>query len=619
MRTGILGISAFYHDSAAAILIDGEIIAACQEERFSRIKHDSGFPVNAIKYVLEETSMDYDELTAVTFYEKPLLKFERLLETYHVFAPKGLVSFVSAIPLWIKEKLFMKKLLQEQLQKFGTAKIPLLFPEHHLSHAASAFYPSPFEEAAILTIDGVGEWATITICYGSPVGIRVLKELHFPHSLGLLYSAFTYYLGFKVNSGEYKLMGLAPYGNPISSQTKSFKEKILTELVDIREDGSILLNMNYFDFATRLTMTNNRKWETLFGIPRRKPESAISQEHMDLALAIQDVTESIVIALARTAQKITHSKNLVMAGGVALNCVANSKILNADIFDHIWIQPAAGDAGGAVGAAFAAFHIRYKQERKAPLLSDAMNHSYLGPQYSDKDILQAINKYEAQYDYYKKFDDLTLVVSQKIAERNVIGWFQDRMEFGPRALGNRSILGDPRNPEIQKVLNLKIKFREGFRPFATSILIEDLSNYYATNVSSPYMLFIGSLKEELRNPEPENYVDFNLYDRLYHVRSVIPAVTHVDYSARIQTVSKEANPKFWQLITDFKKITGCGILVNTSFNVRGEPIVCTPQDAYIDFMRTDMDYLVLGNYFFDKKKQKQFPVKHTEKIMISAD
>ena len=619
MRTGILGISAFYHDSAAAILIDGEIIAACQEERFSRIKHDSGFPINAIKYVLEEASMDYDELTAVTFYEKPLLKFERLLETYHVFAPKGLVSFVSAIPLWIKEKLFMKKLLQEQLQKFGTAKIPLLFPEHHLSHAASAFYPSPFEEAAILTIDGVGEWATITICYGSPVGIRVLKELHFPHSLGLLYSAFTYYLGFKVNSGEYKLMGLAPYGNPISSQTKSFKEKILTELVDIREDGSILLNMNYFDFATRLTMTNNRKWETLFGIPRRKPESAISQEHMDLALAIQDVTESIVIALARTAKKITHSKNLVMAGGVALNCVANSKILNAGIFDHIWIQPAAGDAGGAVGAAFAAFHIRYKQERKAPLLSDAMNHSYLGPQYSDKDILNTINKYEAQYDYYKKFDDLTLVVSQKIAERNVIGWFQDRMEFGPRALGNRSILGDPRNPEIQKVLNLKIKFREGFRPFAPSILIEDLSNYYATNVSSPYMLFIGSLKEELRNPEPENYVDFNLYDRLYHVRSVIPAVTHVDYSARIQTVSKEANPKFWQLITDFKKITGCGILVNTSFNVRGEPIVCTPEDAYIDFMRTDMDYLVLGNYLLDRKKQKQFSVKHPEKNVIFAD
>jgi carbamoyltransferase len=619
MRTGILGISAFYHDSAAAILIDGELIAAAQEERFTRIKHDSGFPAHAIKYVLEEAGMDYNELTAVTFYEKPLLKFERLLETYHGFAPKGLLSFISAIPLWIKEKLFMRKLLQEQLQQFGTAKIPLLFPEHHLSHAASAFYPSPFEEAAILTVDGVGEWATITIGYGNSGDIRVLKELHFPHSVGLLYSAFTYYLGFKVNSGEYKLMGLAPYGNPDSAQTKIFKEKILTELVDIREDGSILLNMNYFDFATRLTMTNNRKWETLFGLPLRKPESAISQEHMDLALAIQHVTESIVIALARTAQKITRSKNLVLAGGVALNCVANSKILNAGIFDHIWIQPAAGDAGGAVGAAFAAFHIRYKKERKAPLLYDLMDYSYLGPQYSDKDILQAISKYEAQYDYYKNFDDLTLIVSQKIAERNVIGWFQDRMEFGPRALGNRSILGDPRNPEIQKVLNLKIKFREGFRPFAPSILIEDLSNYYATNVSSPYMLFIGSLKKELRNPEPENYVDFNLYDRLYHIRSVIPAVTHVDYSARIQTVSKEANPKFWQLITDFKKITGCGILVNTSFNVRGEPIVCTPQDAYIDFMRTDMDYLVLGNYFFDKKKQKQFPVKRTEKIMISAD
>jgi carbamoyltransferase len=616
---GILGISAFYHDSAAAILIDGELIAAGQEERFSRIKHDSGFPAHAIKYVLEEAGMEYNELTAVIFYEKPLLKFERLLETYHGFAPKGVVSFVSAIPLWIKEKLFMKKLLQKQLQQFGTAKIPLLFPEHHLSHAASAFYPSPFEEAAILTIDGVGEWATLTISYGSSGGIRVLKELHFPHSLGLLYSAFTYYLGFKVNSGEYKLMGLAPYGNPNSVQTKFFKEKILTELVDVREDGSILLNMNYFDFATRLTMTNNRKWEALFGIPRRKPESAISQEHMDLALAIQDVTESIVIALARTAQKITHSKNLVLAGGVALNCVANSKILNAGIFDHIWIQPAAGDAGGAVGAAFAAFHIRFKKKRTVRLLSDSMNYSYLGPQYSDKDILRAINKYEAGYDYFKNFDDLSLVVSKKMAEGNVIGWFQDRMEFGPRALGNRSILGDPRNPEIQKVLNLKIKFREGFRPFAPSILIEDLSSYYATNVSSPYMLFIGSLKEELRNPEPENYVDFNLYDRLYHIRSVIPAVTHVDYSARIQTVSKEANPKFWQLITDFKKITGCGILVNTSFNVRGEPIVCTPQDAYIDFMRTDMDYLVLGNYFFDKKKQKQFPVKHTEKIMISAD
>lgn len=605
MRTAILGISAFYHDSAAAILIDGEIIAAAQEERFTRVKHDPGFPANAIKYVLEEAGIDYDELTAVTFYEKPLLKFERLLETYHVFAPKGLVSFLSAIPVWIKGKLFMKKLLQEQLQQFGTAKIPLLFPEHHLSHAASAFYPSPFEEAAILTIDGVGEWATTTIGYGNSGDIRILRELHFPHSVGLLYSAFTYYLGFKVNSGEYKLMGLAPYGNPRSAQTKSFKEKIVTELVDIREDGSILLNMNYFDFATRQTMTNNRKWESLFGLPARKPESEISQDYMNLALAIQEVTELIVIVLARTAQKITNSRNLAMAGGVALNCVANSKILNAGIFDHIWIQPAAGDAGGALGAVYAAYYIGHKKERKYSLPSDSMNHSYLGPQYSDKDILRVINKYEAPNDYFKNFNDLTAVVSQKIAEGSIIGWFQDRMEFGPRALGNRSILGDPRNPEIQKVLNLKIKFREGFRPFAPSVLEEDISHYYTTNVLSPYMLFVASLKEELRNPEPENYPDFNLYDRLYHNRSGIPAVTHIDYSSRIQTVSKEANPKFWQLITDFKKITGCGMLVNTSFNVRGEPIVCTPQDAYLDFMRTEMDYLVIGNYLLDKKKQKQ--------------
>jgi carbamoyltransferase len=619
MSLKILGISAFYHDSAAAILIDGELIAAVQEERFTRTKHDSGFPAHAIKYVLEEAGIDYNELTAVVFYEKPLLKFERLLETYHGFAPKGLISFISAIPLWIKEKLFMRKLLQKNLLQFGTEKIPLLFPEHHLSHAASAFYPSPFEEAAILTIDGVGEWATLTISYGSAGDIRVLKELHFPHSVGLLYSSFTYYLGFKVNSGEYKLMGLAPYGNPNSALTKKFKEKILLELVDIREDGSILLNMNYFDFATRLTMTNNRKWEALFGIPRRKPETAISQEHMDLALAIQQVTESIVIALALTAQKITQSKNLVLAGGVALNCVANSKLLNAGIFDHIWIQPAAGDAGGAVGAAFAAFHIRYKQERKVRHLSDAMNHSYLGPQYSDKDILKTINKYSAQFVYYKNFNELSFVVSQKISEGNVIGWFQDRMEFGPRALGNRSILADPRNSEMQKLLNLKIKFREGFRPFAPSVLIEDLHNYYATMVPSPYMLFVGSLREELRNPEPENYTDFNLYERLHHYRSGIPAVTHVDYSARIQTVSKEANPKFWQLITDFKRITGCGMLVNTSFNVRGEPIVCTPMDAYIDFMQTNMDYLVLGNYLFDKKKQKESAWKHTKEILMSAD
>lgn len=618
MKIGILGISAYYHDSAAVILIDGEIVAAAQEERFTRIKHDSGFPVNAIKYVLDEAGMEYDELKAIAFYEKPLLKFERLLETFHAFAPRGLSGFVSAIPVWINEKLFMKKRLQEQLQQFGTAIIPLLFPEHHLSHAASAFYPSPFEEAAILTIDGVGEWTTTTIGYGNAEHITKLKELHFPHSVGLLYSSFTYYLGFTVNSGEYKLMGLSPYGNKESTQTESFKEKIVTELVDIREDGSILLNMDYFHFATGLTMTNNRKWEVLFGLPPRKPESDISQDYMNLALAIQEVTESIVIALARTAQKITQSRNLVMAGGVALNCVANSKISNAKIFDHIWIQPAAGDAGGALGAAYSAFHIEYNNKRKITPIVDSMKHCYLGPQFSEKEIVQVIKKYEALYDYYKDFNDLTHVVSKKIAEGNVVGWFQDRMEFGPRALGNRSILGDPRNPEMQKTLNMKIKFREGFRPFAPSILVEDLSRYFSTNVSSPYMLFVASLKEELRNTDPENQGDFQLFDRLYHIRSGVPAVTHLDYSSRIQTVSHDSNPKFWQLITDFKKITDCGMLVNTSFNVRGEPIVCTPRDAYLDFMSTGMDFLVLGNYLFDKKKQ-QFPLKSGEKIKITLD
>ncbi|HZK97402.1 MAG TPA: carbamoyltransferase [Prolixibacteraceae bacterium] len=619
MRIAILGISAFYHDSAAAILVDGEIIAAAQEERFTRNKHDSGFPTHAIKYVLEEAGMDYDQLTAVSFYEKPLLKFERLLETYHAFAPKGLYSFISAISVWIKEKLFMKKLLQDQLRQFGAAKIPLLFPEHHLSHAASAFYPSPFEEAAILTIDGVGEWATTTIGYGNNANIKIQKELHFPHSIGLLYSAFTYYLGFRVNSGEYKLMGLAPYGNPKSAQTIIFKEKIVTELVDIRDDGSILLNMDYFEFATGLKMTNNHKWTLLFGLPARIPESDISQDYMNLAYAIQEVTESIVLLLARTAQKITNSRNLVMAGGVALNCVANSKILNAGIFNHIWIQPAAGDAGGALGAAYATYYIGQKKERKIPPFQDSMKHGFLGPQFTDEDIRRVIDKYEAKSVYFSDFSELTREVSQKIADGNVVGWFQGRMEFGPRALGNRSILADPRNAEIQKVLNLKIKFREGFRPFAPSVLIQDLSHYFQTDVPSPYMLFVATLKEELRNKEPENYSDFKIYDRLYHARSAIPAVTHLDYSSRIQTVSKESNPKFWQLITDFKKVTGCGMLVNTSFNVRGEPIVLTPQEAYLDFMRTEMDYLVMGDYLFDKRKQPKLDIQKKINISSSPD
>jgi carbamoyltransferase len=597
----ILGISAFYHDSAAALIIDGEIIAAAQEERFTRIKNDAGFPFNAIKYVLEEGGIDYDNLSAVAFYDKPLLKFERLLETYHAFAPKGLLSFIKAMPVWINEKLFIKKLIRKKTRQFGSAEIPILFPEHHLSHAASAYYPSPFDDAAILTIDGVGEWATTTISHGKANQITILKELHFPHSVGLLYSAFTYYLGFKVNSGEYKLMGLAPYGNPNSFQTAEFKKKILAELVDVREDGSILLNMKYFDFATKLRMTNDKRWENLFGVPRRQPESEISQAHMNFALAIQEVTEYIIITLADATQKITGSKNLVMAGGVALNCVANSKIAMAGLFDNIWVQPAAGDAGGALGAAYAAYHIWGKGVKKT---IDSMKGTYLGPKYEDKHILNVIRKYEAQYSHFENLDELTTIVSKKIANGNVVGWFQGRMEFGPRALGNRSILGDPRNPAMQKIINVKIKAREEFRPFAPSVLLEDVGRYFKTNLSSPYMLFVASVKDELRKDKPGNYYELELHDRLYHIRSEIQSVTHVDYSARIQTVSKDDNPEFWQLLNSFKKLTGCSLLINTSFNLRGEPIVCTPQDAYRGFMHTGMDYLVIGNYLFDKTAQK---------------
>jgi carbamoyltransferase len=615
----ILGISAFYHDSAAALIIDGEIIAAAQEERFTRIKHDAGFPVNAIKYVLEEGGIDYDDLSAVAFYDKPLLKFERLLETYHAFAPKGLLSFIKAMPVWINEKLFIKKSIRKKTRQFASAEIPVLFPEHHLSHAASAYYPSPFEDAAILTIDGVGEWATTTICHGKTNQITILKELHFPHSVGLLYAAFTYYLGFKVNSGEYKLMGLAPYGNPDSAQTAEFKQKILAELVDVREDGSILLNMQYFDFATKLRMADDKRWESLFGIPRRQPESEINQAHMNFALAVQQVTESIVIALAGTAQEITGSKNLVMAGGVALNCVANSKLARSAIFEYIWIQPAAGDAGGALGAAYAVYHIWGKGERKTNVSSDAMKGAYLGPKYDDKHILNVIRKYEADYLYFENFDKLTAIVSQKIADGNVVGWFQGRMEFGPRALGNRSIIGDPRNPAMQKIINVKIKAREEFRPFAPSVLLEDADRYFKTNSSSPYMLFVESIKDELRKDKPENYYELELYDRLYRVRSEIQSVTHVDQSARIQTVSKEGNPKFWQLINSFKKITGCSLLINTSFNLRGEPIVCTPYDAYRGFMHTEMDYLVMGNYLFDRTAQKPLPQKELEKMKFVLD
>jgi len=605
MSTIILGISAYYHDSAAAIIIDGEIIAAAHEERFTRKKHDSSFPINAAKYVLDEAGIEYKELTAISFYDKPYIKFERLLETYHAFAPKGLISFLSAVPVWIKEKLFMKKMLNEELAKLGKGKIPILFPEHHLSHAASAFYPSPFDEAAILTIDGVGEWATTTIGYGKGNKIKMLKELHFPHSVGLLYSAFTYYTGFRVNSGEYKLMGLAPYGNPNSQQTKEYKEKILKELVDIREDGSILLNMKYFKFATGLRMTNDKKWTKLFGIPPRNAESEISQPYMNMALAIQQVTEEIVLKLSKTAKELTNCDYLVMAGGVALNSVANGKLIESRLFKDIWIQPAAGDAGGALGAAYLGWYLWKGEKRHVNNKPDAMKGAYLGPEYDGKDTLGIIRKYNAQYEYYKDFKELIKVVASKISEGNVVGWFQGRMEYGPRALGNRSILGDARNPEMQKKMNLKIKYREGFRPFAPTVLEEDIQEFFVLDTPSPYMLLVIPVKEERLKSLPKGYNEMELYDRLYHLRSDVPAITHIDYSARIQSVNKDTNPKYWSLINEFKNQTGYGVIVNTSFNVRGEPIVCTPDDGFRCFMRTEMDFLVIGNYLFDKNKQEK--------------
>lgn len=602
----ILGISAFYHDSAAALIIDGKIVAAAQEERFSRKKHDPGFPAQAAAYVLEEGGIRLEELSAVAFYDKPYLKFERLLETYHAFVPRGLQSFLSAIPVWIKEKLFMKRMLREELAKLGkgAAKIQILFPEHHLSHAASAFYPSPFEEAAILTLDGVGEWATTTIAHGSGNQIELLQELAFPHSIGLLYSAFTYYAGFKVNSGEYKLMGLAPYGDPESPQTQHFREQIYASLIDARPDGSFLMNMDYFRYATGLRMCNESKWETLFGIPPRQPETELSQPYMNLALAIQQVTEERVLRLAQTAQELTGSKNLVMAGGVALNCVANGKLATAGIFEEIWIQPAAGDAGGALGAALAGWHIWQGQERKVdPAAPDAMQGAYLGPSYTDRQIGNLAAKYRATHTHYADFGELSLQLAALLQQGKVVGWFQGRMEFGPRALGGRSIIGDARNPEMQKKMNLKIKYRESFRPFAPSVTAESAQTYFDMASASPYMLMVYPVREALRNPLPEGYHQAELREKLYVNRSSIPAVTHIDFSARIQTVAKDSHPRYWQLLHDFGQKTGYPMLVNTSFNVRGEPIVCTPEDAYLCFMRTEMDFLAMGNYLFDKRDQ----------------
>lgn len=605
----ILGISAFYHDSAAALIDNGEIVAAAQEERFTRKKHDPNFPTNAVKYCLEYGGTTLNELDAIVFYDKPLLKFERLLETYYTFAPKGLRSFITAIPVWIKEKMFLKRLINEELEKIGYDKkkpIKLLFPEHHLSHAASAFYPSPYEKAAILTIDGVGEWATASICSGEGNKITILKELRFPHSLGLLYSAFTYFLGFKVNSGEYKLMGLAPYGNPSSPEVDKYVETIKKELIAVKEDGSIWLDQKYFDYATGLKMVNEGEWERMFGMKTRKPEDPLEAHHCNLGLAIQRVTEEVVVKMAKEAKRLTGADYLCLAGGVALNCVSNGKLQKSGVFKEVFIQPAAGDAGGALGAALTAYYIYFDQKRAINYTQDAMSGSYLGPTFSDLDVELVSKKYKAAFKKFDNFEELTKEVAQILADGNVVGWVQGRMEFGPRALGARSILGDPRNAEMQKKLNVKIKYRESFRPFAPSVLAEKVGEYFDYEGISPYMLLVHPVKESRRKPLPKDFDGFDLRNKLYYLRSDLPSITHIDFSARIQTVHKQTNPRYYQLISDFEKLTGYGVIVNTSFNVRGEPIVSTPNDAYRCFMRTEMDYLVVGNYVFDKRQQPEW-------------
>ena len=622
VKSKILGLSSYYHDSAAALIEDGEIIAASHEERFTRKKNDSSFPVNCIRYCLDYQGIELMDLDAVVFYEKPLLKFERLLETYLDNAPDGVKQFVKSMPVWLSEKAYMKEMILFELnkiQKINKDRIKVYFSNHHLSHAASAFFPSPFENAAILTIDGVGEWATASISHGKGNSIRVLKEMVFPHSLGLLYSAFTYFLGFKVNSGEYKLMGLSPYGNQKSEDMTRFMGLIKSDLVRFYEDGSLVLNLEYFDYQTGLKMIREEKWEKLFGFPVRKPESPLSQEHCDLALAIQFITNEAVEKMARTSMKLTGSKNLCMAGGVALNCVSNGKLERGNIFDDIWVQPSPGDAGGALGAALAFYHIGMNRDRKIQVDLDGMKGAFLGPEFSDLYVQKLIRNTDAVGAFYESFDRLSEDVATQISRGNVVGWFQGRMEWGPRSLGNRSILGDARNPDMQKKLNLKIKFREGFRPFAPAVLYEDVKEYFETGKASPYMLFVHNVAQSQRHSLPEGYEKFSIGDKLYFIRSTIPAVTHIDYSARIQTVHKETNPRFWTLLKKFKDLTGCPVLVNTSFNVRGEPIVCTPDDAYKCFMRTNMDFLVINNYLFDKTKQPQWEEKQDWKEEYGLD
>lgn len=605
----ILGISAFYHDSAAAIVQDGKIMAAAQEERFTRKKHDESFPINAVKSCLQHCGVAINQVDAIAFYDKPLLKFERLLETYYGFAPQGLVSFLQAMPVWLREKMFLKRVMHEELEQlpgYDKKKVKFLFPEHHLSHAASAFYSSPFQEAAILTLDGVGEWATASISKGSGNNIEILKELRFPHSPGLLYSAFTYYLGFKVNSGEYKMMGLAPYGIADDPQTQEYIKKIKEVLIDLKPDGSVWLNQDYFSYATGLRMADDEKWQNLFGFKRRNEEDELQQHHCNMAYAIQAVTEELVLLMAAEAKRITNFTNLCMAGGVALNCVANGKLLRSGIFENLFVQPAAGDAGGAVGAAQAAYFIHFGKERVATIAQDEMQGAYLGPEFSDIDIEQTLRKYKAIAQKHETVDALTTATAQLLNDGNVVGWFQGRMEFGPRALGNRSILGDARNAEMQKKLNLKIKYREGFRPFAPSVLAEDANEYFELDTASPYMLIVAPVKNLHRKTVPDNYHQLPMMERLYTLRSDLPAITHVDFSARVQTIHPETNPRYYQLLKSFKQLTGYGLLVNTSFNVRGEPPVCIPDDAYKCFMRTEMDYLVLGNYILSKHEQPKW-------------
>jgi len=587
----ILGISAYYHDSAACLIRDGEIIAAAQEERFTRKKHDHNFPANAISYCLKAGSITSNDLDYIAFYDKPFLKFERLLLTYLSYAPRGLRSFISAMPLWLKKKLWLKDLISNELNYKGK----ILFPEHHESHAASAFYPSPFDEAAILTMDGVGEWTTTSYGIGKGNKIELLSDLYFPHSLGLLYSAFTYFTGFKVNSGEYKLMGLAPYGEP------KYVDIILKELLDLKEDGSFRMNMKYFNYCAGLTMTN-RQFAKLFDGPPRKPESRITQREMDIASSIQEVTEMIMLRMARHVHKETGKDNLVLAGGVALNCVGNGKILREGPFKNIWIQPAAGDAGGALGAALYVWYQYLNNDRVASGAKDFQKASYLGPEFSNEEIETFLKENDVSYE---KLSDSEMIqkVADLIANEKVVGWFQGRMEFGPRALGNRSILGDARSPRMQSVMNLKIKFRESFRPFAPSVLKEFVSDYFELDRESPYMLLVAPVNKHLWLETGEN--SKKGLDKLKTMRTRIPAVTHVDYSARIQTVDQEDNPRYYALIKAFYDKTGCPVIINTSFNVRGEPIVCTPKEAYICFMRTQMDYLCLGNFLLDKKHQKK--------------